>query len=125
MVMAVHCSPRSSTGALCDTAVLAGPQAFDLGGEHLAGLEEDLRVTGEADTAGRAGRDHVTGAERDDAGDVRDHGRHIEEQVARIRVLHDFAVHQTADRQTAPAGGQLVGCHQPRSERRGRLEGLP
>jgi hypothetical protein len=57
---------------------------------------------------GRASADDVSGLKQDDGGDVAEHSRNIEDEVARLCPLHDFAVDGEAEIEAVWIG-QFIG----------------
>ena len=71
-------------------AVGHGADAFDLGGDHVAGLEE--LAGGRTDARGSAGKDQVPGLQRADPREVFHQRRDIEDQIAGAAILFARAV---------------------------------
>ena len=90
--------------------------AFDVGGENVAGREPALRIAAQADSGGRAGEDEVTRQQREHPGQVLDEFRHAEDEILGAALLHLLAVDQAAELQVVPAG-QLIRGDQPGPDR--------
>jgi hypothetical protein len=97
--------------------------AFDVGGENVAGREPALRIAAQADSGGRAGEDEVTRQQREHPGQVLDEFRHAEDEILGAALLHLLAVDQAAELQVIPAG-QLIRGDQPGPDRRETWVGL-
>lgn len=89
--------------------------------EHIAVLEQDGRFAEDADTFGRAGRDHIARFEGDGLRNVMDQVVHLEDHHLRIRRLHHFAVQNALDIEHLRIG-DFIGGRDEGADRRKAVE---
>src|SRR6478735_4262481 len=85
-------TPTRNSDRLVDDRVGQRADLLDLDADAVAGLEPDGRVAREAHAVGRAGEDHGAGEQGFAGAEEFDDGRHIEDHVVGVPVLHDGAV---------------------------------
>src|SRR5437763_6858412 len=122
MVMAssrVCCGPvrlGSGCGAGGDETLPELSDAGDVADELVAGGEPAPGVSADAHPRGRAREEHVTGQQRELAGERRDHGGHGEDEVAGAALLHLLAVDRAGELQVVPIV-KVVRADEPRPHR--------
>src|SRR6478735_1098358 len=116
-------TPTRNSDRLVDDRVGQRADLFDLDADTVAGLEPDGRVAREAHAVGRAGEDDRAGEQGFAGAEILDDGRHIEDHVVGVPVLHDGAVEDRLDAKLVRVGDLIPG-HQHRPERAERVEAL-
>jgi len=84
-----------------------GANAFDCGGDQVA-VDEEPETCG-ADPVRRAGEDEVSGAEGQDAGEVADQSRDVEDQIRGAILLASLTVYVTEDQKVTGVGERVSG----------------
>src|SRR3990167_4553118 len=115
--------PFAAISGLVRAGVVEGTEAFNLDADPVAVLQELHGPHRRPDPAGGAGEDEVARLQGHGLTQVLDLVPHVENQVARVGVLADLAVHQAADRERVGVRN-LVGGGDPGAEGRVAVEGL-
>ena len=91
------------------TGLVREPRPSTGDGDGFSGLKPALRGAAEAHAGGGAGGDDVAGEQRRDGGDVFDEVRDLEDELAGVGVLQDFAVDGEADVERVRVGDFVGG----------------
>jgi len=99
-----------------------GADAVDLARHHVPILEPERRFAEATDTRGGARENDITGLQGDDGRDPSHRLRGVEDQLARVGVLHRLAVEHAADAEVV--GVDVSGISDARADGREGLERL-
>src|SRR5882762_7609494 len=101
--------PGCLTERLVDDRVREDADAFDLDITDIARSEENRRFPCNTDARGRSGDDDVSGFQGHGLRASRNQRGHIEDHVARIRILKNSPIHAGPQSEPGRARWQLIG----------------